>query len=235
MDNDFPTMMAGKYLPAFRREGGRFVPTQEMNNVMNLMQAKTDIPINVQPAPSPLSDGQGGGMWGSAGGISFGVGDQTYVDPFRGSVTTAAHEAAHQAFPSSLATNPFGEQKFYEMIDMNYMPKDINSGLAMRINYENFSKPKLIEEANAQGVAYQAMIDAGYKPDTNGWNNMLSYPAEHRFAGRFDKGAPEYRKAFNKPGLATLMPGELNELQRMNRSFMPALQRQFGVGRGMLR
>ena len=47
MDNDFPTMMAGKYLPAFRREGGRFVPTQEMNNVMNLMQSAIEIMISL--------------------------------------------------------------------------------------------------------------------------------------------------------------------------------------------
>jgi len=235
-DNSFPIMMAGKFLPAFRREGTSFVPTQEMNNVMNLMQSKTNIPINIQPAPSVLADINGMGMWGSGGGVNFGgVGGKTYVDPIRGSVTVAAHEAAHQAFPSSLATNPYAQQKFNETVTMNYTPDLINSGAAMRANYENFSKPKLIEEANAQGVAYEAMNQAGYTPDRGGWSNMLSYPAQYRFGGYYDQGAPAYKNAFNKPGLGTLMPGELNEFQTMSRSFIPALQRQFGVGRGMLR
>jgi len=235
-DNSFPVMMAGKFLPAFRREGTSFVPTQEMNNVINLMQSKTKIPINIQPAPSVIADADGMGMWGSGGGVNFdGIGGETYVDPFRGSVTVAAHEAAHQAFPSSLATNPFAQQKFNEVTTLNYTPDLVDSGLGMRANYEVFSKPKLIEEANAQGVAYEAMLQAGLTPDTSGWNNMLSYPAEHRFGGYYDKGAPIYKQAFNKPGLGTLMPGEANELQRMNKSFMPAIRRQFGIGRGMLR
>jgi hypothetical protein len=227
--------LAGKFLPAFKREGTAFVPTEEMNNVINLMQSKTNNPIKVQPAPSVITGVDGRGMWGSGGGVNIGgVGGTTYVDPVGGDVTVAAHEAAHQAFPSSLATNPYAEQKRFELFTA-MTPEMVDSGAAMRAGYENIGKRSLIEEANAQGVAYEAMTQAGYEPSTNGWATMLSYPAEYRFGGRYDTAAPAYKQGFNKPGLATLMPGELAELNRMDRSFTPAMERQFGYGRSMLR
>jgi hypothetical protein len=92
-----------------------------------------------------------------------------------------------------------------------------------------------MEEANAQGVVYEAMKQAGYEPNKHGSATMLSYPAEYRFGGRYDQAAPIYKRVFNKPGLATLMPGELNELNKIDRSFTPAMERQFGYGRSMLR
>ena len=235
MDNDFPTMMAGKYLPAFRREGGRFVPTQEIESVLNLMQTKTDRPINIQPAPSVMAGINGMGIWGSGGGLYRPQYGDAYVDPLSGSVTTAAHEAAHQAFGSKLINDPKAMAKGNQNLMTPFSPELINDGTALRVGYDSISKPIMLEEANAQGVAYEAMKQAGYEPSAGGWGDMYNYPAEYRFGGYFDKGAPKYKEAFNKPGLATLMPGELDELQRMNRSFMPALQRQFGVGRGMLR
>jgi hypothetical protein len=64
---------------------------------------------------------------------------------------------------------------------------------------------------------------------------MLSYPGEYRFGGRYDKAAPLYQKAFNKPGVATLMTGELDTLQTMRKSYPYALQRQFESGYGMIR
>ena len=228
--------LAGKFLPAFKRKGTAFVPTEEMNNVINLMQSKTDNPINIQPAPSVLAGLNGGGMWGSGGGVNYGgVGGQTYVDPIGGDVTVAAHEAAHQAFPSSLAINPYAAQKRKELFTTYMPPEMVDSGAAMRAGYENFGKRALIEEANAQGVAYEAMKQAGYEPNKLGWATMLSYPAEYRFGGHYDQAKPIYKTVFNKPGLATLMPGEVNELNKMNRSFTPAIERQFGYGRGMLR
>jgi hypothetical protein len=235
MDNDFPTRMAGKYLPAFRREGGRFVPTQEMDNVLNLMQTKTDRPINIQPAPSVLAGIDGRGMWGSGGGLYRPQYGDAYIDPLSGSVTTAAHEAAHQAFGSKLINDLKAMAKGDQSLMTPFSTELVNDGTALRVGYESLSKPIMLEEANAQGVAYEAMTQAGYKPYTSGWNTMLSYPAEYRFAGQFDKAAPMYKIGFNKPGVATLMPGELDELQRINRSFMPAIERQFGVGRGMMR
>lgn len=228
--------LAGKFLPAFKREGTAFVPTEEMNNVINLMQSKTNNPIKIQPAPSVISGIDGMGMWGSGGGVNYGgVGGTTYVDPVFGDVTVAAHEAAHQAFPSSLASNPNAAQKRMELFATRMTPEMVDSGAAMRAGYENLGKRALMEEANAQGVAYEAMTQAGYKPNKLGWATMLSYPAEYRFGGQYDQAAPIYKGAFNKPGLATLMPGEADELNRMQRSFTPAMERQFGYGRSMLR
>ena len=226
--------LAGKFLPAFKREGTAFVPTEELNNVINLMQSKTNNPIKIQPAPSVISGIDGMGMWGSGGGVNYGVGGTTYVDPIFGDVTVAAHEAAHQAFPSSLATSQNAVQKRRELYGTRMTPEMVDSGAAMRAGYENFGKQALIEEANAQGVAYEAMKQAGYEPNKHGWANMLSYPAEYRFGGRYDQASPIYKTVFNKPGLATLMPGEANELNKMKRSFTPAIERQFGYGRGML-
>ena len=228
--------LAGKFLPAFKREGTAFVPTEEMNNVINLMQSKTNNPIKIQSAPSVITGLDGMGMWGSGGGVNIGgVGGTTYVDPVDGSVTVAAHEAAHQAFPSSLATNPYADQKLMELYTTKMTPEMVDSGAAMRAGYENLGKRSLIEEANAQGVAYEAMTQAGYEPNTNGWATMLSYPAEYRFGGRYDKAAPAYKQGFNKPGLATLIPGEARELDQMLGSFGPAMERQFSHGRSMLR
>ena len=228
--------LAGKFLPAFRREGNAFVPTSEMNNVINLMQSKTNNPINIQAAPSVIADINGMGMWGSGGGVNFGgVRGTTYVDPVGGDVTVAAHEAAHQAFPSSLASNPNGRQKLMELYTTKMTPEMVDSGAAMRAGYENIGKRSLMEEANAQGVAYEAMKQAGYEPNKLGWSTMLSYPAEYRFGGHYDQAAPAYKQGFNKPGLATLMPGEAAELGRIQRSFGPAIERQFNYGRSMLR
>jgi hypothetical protein len=228
--------LAGKFLQAFKREGTAFVPTEELNNVINLMQSKTNNPIKIQPAPSVLSGIDGMGMWGSGGGVNYGgVGGTTYVDPIFGDVTVAAHEAAHQAFPSSLATSQNAVQKRRELYGTRMNPEMVDSGAAMRAGYENFGKRALMEEANAQGVAYEAMKQAGYEPNKGGWATMLSYPAEYRFGGKHDQAAPIYKEVFNKPGLATLMPGEMAELSRMNKSFTPAMERQFGYGRSMLR
>ncbi len=228
--------LAGKFLPAFKREGTAFVPTEEMNNVINLMQSKTNNPIKIQSAPSVITNVEGMGMWGTGGGVNIGgVGGTTYVDPVSGDVTVAAHEAAHQAFPSSLATSQNAVQKRRELYGTRMNPEMVDSGTAMRAGYENFGKRALMEEANAQGVAYEAMKQAGYEPNKLGWATMLSYPAEYRFGGRYDQAAPMYKEVFNKPGLATLMPGEMDELVRMNKSFIPAMERQFGYGRSMLR
>jgi hypothetical protein len=235
MENDFQVRLAGKYLPAFMREGSRFVPTTELNNVMNLMQSKTDMPINVQAAPSIMTDIKGRGIWGTGGGIYRPRYGDAYVDPLSGSVTTAAHEAAHQAFGSKLINDPMAALKGNQSLMTPFSPEKISDGTALRVGYEALSKPIMLEEANAQGVAYEAMIQAGYKPDTSGYSNMLDYPAEYRFAGQLDKAAPMYKKGFNKPGLATLMRGEMDALERIDKSFMPAIERQFGVGRGMLR
>lgn len=227
--------LAGKYLPAFRRVDGGFQPTKEWQKVKNIMQSNTDVPVNVQAAPSVVTDISGKGIWGSGGGVYYPDSGAAYIDPLSGSVTTAAHEAAHQAFGSKLINDPRARAKGFESLNMNFSPRLVNDGTALRVGYETISKPIMLEEANAQGVASAAMNAAGFKPDTSGWSNMLSYPGEYRFGGRYDRAAPLYQKAFNKPGVATFMTGELDTLQTMRNSYPYALQRQFESGYGRIR
>jgi hypothetical protein len=226
--------LAGKFRPAFERQNNTFVPTQQWQDVQAVMQRNTNIPINVQAAPSVLADITGMGMWGSGGGIHFPDTGQTYVDPISGSVTVAAHEAAHQAFPSSLIHDQTAQQKGFN--DLYSVGRDqVADGTAMRVGYEALSKPIMLEEANAQGVATAAMNAIGLKPDTNGWQNMLSYPSEYRFGGRYDRAAPLYKESFNKPGIATFLPGELNTFNTILKSSPYAMQRQFNKGYGRIK
>ena len=221
--------IAGKFRPAFERQNNSFIPTQQWQDVQAVMQRNTDTPINVQAAPSVLLDVNGMGMWGSGGGVYFPDTGQSYVDPIRGSVTVAAHEAAHQAFPSSLIHDQTARQKAFN--DLYSVSLDqASDGTAMRVGYEALSKPLMLEEANAQGVASAAMNAVGLKPDTSGWQDMLSYPGEYRFGGRYDRAAPMYSKGFNKPGIATFLPGELNTYDTISRSSPYAIQRQFTKG-----
>ena len=227
--------IAGKFLPAFTRNtDGSFVPTPEWQKVSAIMQRNTDTPINIQPAPSVLAGIDGGGIWGTGGGVHRPAFGDAYVDPVSGSVTTAAHEAAHQAFGSRLINDPAARKKGYESLMTNFTPKMVADGTAMRVGYEAFSKPILLEEANAQGVAAAAMNAAGMQPSLNGWSNMLAYPSEYRFGGSYDKAAPAYKQAFNKPGLGTLLPGEIDTLDTMGRSYLPAIQRQYQRGYGRI-
>jgi hypothetical protein len=228
--------IAGKFLPAFTRNtDGSFVPTPEWQTVQDIMQQNTDIPINIQPAPSVMAGIDGQGIWGSGGGLYRPDFSDAYVDPIRGSVTTAAHEAAHQSFPSQLINDQKARKKSMESLMTDFTKSLINDGTAMRVGYEALSKPIMLEEANAQGVVTAAMNAAGLKPNTGGWQNMLSYPGEYRFGGQFDRAAPLYKEGFNKPGIATLLPGELNTLDTMFKSYPYAMQRQFNKGYGMIK
>lgn len=221
--------IAGKFRPAFERQNNTFIPTQQWQDVQAVMQRNTNLPINVQAAPSVLADINGMGMWGSGGGVHFSDTGQTYVDPIRGSVTVAAHEAAHQAFPSSLIHDQKAQQKGFDDL-YNVSLNQPSDGIAMRVGYEALSKPIMLEEANAQGVASAAMNAVGLKPNTSGWQDMLSYPREYRFGGRYDRAAPMYSRAFNKPGIATFLPGELNTYDTISRSSPYAIKRQFTKG-----
>lgn len=223
--------IAGKFRPVFTRKNGSWQPTQQWKDVQAIMQRNTDIPINVQAAPSVLTGITGQGIWGTGGGVYRPDFGDAYVDPIQGSVTTAAHEAAHQAFPSQLINDPIAKAKNLENLQLDYEKNNlINDGTALRVGYEAFSKPIMLEEANAQGVATAAMNAVGLQPDPKGWPNMYAYPGQYRFGGMFDRAMPIYKQAFNKPGLATLVPGEIKAVDVIKESYMPAIQRQFQKG-----
>lgn len=226
--------IAGKFFPAFEQVDGVYVQTPETAKVLGIMQENTEIPINVQAAPSVLTGIGGGGIWGTGGGVYYPDSEQTYVDPLKGTVTTAAHEAAHQAFPSQLIDDEKARAKGMESLNMNFPQKLIDDGTAMRVGYEALSKPIMLEEANAQGVAVGALNKAGLPVDTGGFPDMLAYPADYRFGGFFDKAAPLYKEGFNKPGISTLLPEEADQLSTINKSFLPAIQRQYQTGIGRI-
>ena len=228
--NTINTKLKKEYKPAFQIVNDSFQPTSEWQKVSTIMQRNTDTPINVQPAPSILTGLDGRGIWGTGGGIYRPRVGDAYVDPIFGSVTTAAHEAAHQAFGSRLINDPTAQKKSKESLMTNFTPEMIADGTAMRVGYEAKSKPIMLEEANAQGVAAAAMRKAGMKPSKSGWPNMLSYPGEYRFGGSFDKTAPMYQQGFNKPGLATFLPGEMDTFDTVQKSYLPAIERQYTQG-----
>ena len=228
--------LAGKYRPAFRKIDGSFEATPEWQKVSAIMQRNTDVPIDVQPAPSVLAGLNGVGIWGTGGGVYRPAFGDAYVDPISGSVTTAAHEAAHQAFPTRLIDDPAAYKKGYEsMYETEFTPEMIADGTAMRVGYEAKSKPIMLEEANAQGVAAAAMNAAGMQPSPGTWATMLSYPGEYRFGGQYDKAAEMYKQSFNKPGVATFLPGEMDTFDTIGKSFLPAMQRQYQRGYGRIR
>jgi hypothetical protein len=226
--------LAGKFFPAFEQVDGIYVQTPETEKVLGIMQENTDIPINVQAAPSVLSSIDGGGMWGTGGGVHDPLTGGTYVDPIKGSVTVAAHEAAHQAFPSQLINDVKARAKGMESLNMDFPQKLIDDGTAMRVGYEALSKPIMFEEAHAQGVTAGALNKAGLPVDTLGFPDMLGYPAEYRFGGYYDKAAPLYKKVFNKPGAATLLPEEVAQFDTIQKSFLPAIKRQYQTGIGRI-
>ena len=104
----------------------------------------------------------------------------------------------------------------------------------MRMEYEARDKYRLIEEANAQGVATAAMNKAGLPVDTSGWSNMYEYPEAHAFGNSLSQGSKSYKSGANKPGIATLTPDEGAEFGRIRRSAPVAVRRQFDIGYGMI-
>ena len=140
-----------------------------------------------------------------------------------------------------LGTNYSSNKTYQDRINQqlnnpqNYTPEMIDKGATMRMEFETRDKPFMIEEANAQGVAQAAMDKAGIPVDTSGWPDMYAYPEAHRFGGQFSESTGIYTQGANKPGLATLTPGEGAELGAMRRSFSPAVKRQFGLGYQMIK
>lgn len=226
---------AGKKLQSFiKATDGTWEQSPELKKVLSIMQDNTDKQINIEAAPSVMVMG-GKPAWGSGHGEYDPKTGRAFVDPFA-HPTVGAHEAAHQAFMTPLATdysfNPEYQERMNNQLNnpANYSPEMVDKGATMRMQFETRDKPFMIEEANAQGVAQAAMDKAGIPVDTSGWPDMYAYPEAHRFGGQFSKSTRDYMYGANKPGLATLTPGEATELGAMGRSVGPAVRRQFGLG-----
>lgn len=239
--------MAMDGLRAFdRASDGSWKQTPETEKVLNVIRSAGGKDFKIEPAPSVLADVDGMGMWGSGGGVHFPDGSGTFVDPVFGNVSTAAHEAAHASLPTALISEKQQDQAWNKLYDMGNAP----FGNQARAVYETISKPIMLEEANAQGVAAGAMNKAGYDFNTNGWQNSpmnitglaedipaaLTYPGQYRFGGMYDRGATSYKSAMNigEEGREYL-PEEVEALDRTMRSHIPAMKRQFEAGYNLIK
>lgn len=229
-------------LPAFMREGDKFVLTPEMQRVVEVMQPHTDIPLVLEPAPSVLAGIDGTGMWGSGGGVHSPATDRTYVDPIKGSVTTGAHELAHRGFGHPYFKGPRNYDQLDTVANPDYFgrpqinPEHLGSAEGLHASYEAYGAPIMIEEANAQGVATEAMDQAfGRRPDTNGWRDMLEYPGQYKYGSMYDPTYEAYLGANPRYGPASFTDEERLEGSRMREVARPRMERAFLEGRERLR
>ena len=239
--------MAMDGLRAFdRASDGSWKQTPETEKVLNIIRAAGGKDFKIEPAPSVIADIEGMGMWGSGGGVHFHDGSGTYVDPVLGNVSTVAHEAGHASFPTALLGRDQEEQAYKKINNMSSAPL----GNQARAVYETISKPMMLEEANAQGVAAAAMHKAGYDFNTNGYKDLpmnitglaedipaaLAYPGQYRFGGVHDDGAGQYKSLMEigEEGRGYL-PEEFEALDRTMRSHIPAMKRQYNKGYNLVK
>ena len=231
---------AGK-LPAFIRQNGKFVKSPELERVVATMQPYTDVPLEIEPAASVSVGVDGRPMWGSGGGVYYRDTGKATVDPISGSVTTAAHELGHQGFG-----HPFRDHQNLDQINTvaspdyegnpRIKPEFQGSAEGLHQSFETFGAPTMIEEANAQGVATEAMERSlGRRPTTNGWRTMYDYPEEYQFGGRFDRTRGMYESANPRYGPAYATDEERAEAYRMRDVAGPRVRRAFEEGRRRLR
>jgi len=238
--------MAMDGIRAFERASdGSWKQTPETKKVLNIIRDAGGKDFKIQPSPSILAI-DGVGQWGLGGGVHYSDGSGTYVDPIRGNVSTAAHEAAHASLPTALVSDEAQEAAYAKLNNMQGAP----IGNQARAAYETLSKPTMLEEANAQGVAAAAMNKAGYQFNTNGWTEVpisitgladdipaaLAYPGAYRYGGRYDTGAKQY-ESVNNIGVdgREYTPEEMDALSRTRRSFLPAIKRQYDAGYSLIK
>ena len=229
-------------LPAFIRQNGEFVMTPEMERVTATMQPYTDVPLEIEPAPSVITGITGQPMWGSGGGLYNSQTGRAFVDPIRGSVTTGAHELAHQGFRHPLMERGLNPDQINTVAEPDFegnpriKPEFQGSAEGLHQTYEAFGAPVMIEEANAQGVATEAMQRAlGRRPSRNGWGTMYDYPEEYKFNGVFDRTSGIYESANPRYGPAYATDEERAEAYRMRDVAGPRVRRAFEEGRRRLR
>ena len=209
-------------------EDGELTATPEMKKVIDIMQKHTDVPLNIQPYNAVQAE-NGIPRWGSGSGHAT-PGGEAFVDPF-GHPTIAAHEAAHQGFTTDLVLSGAADKKRKELFENkdNFSQSMHDKGATMRALFETGTKARMLEEANAQGIAQRAMELAGLETDTSGWQDMKAYPLEHRFGGRYNPETSLYKQHV-KPSINDFTEGELSEFMKMQKSATPVVNRQFDIG-----
>ena len=239
--------MAMDGLRAFDRAAdGSWKQTPETKKVLDIVRQAGGKDFKIEAAPSVITGADGMGIWGTGGGVHYPDGSGTFVDPVKGNVSTAAHEAAHASFPTELVSAENQAQAFEKLNTMNAAPL----GNQARAVYETMSKPIMLEEANAQGVAAGAMNKAGFQFNTNGWQGHdmretgLSddVPAAWHIQDSIDmvdtltggEKAYESVQGIGENG-RDYTAGERQSLDRTRQSHLPAMKRQFQKGYDLIK
>ena len=218
----------GLKTPAFNFVPGiGFQPTEQTSQIVNAFKEKTGKQYSVEPANSVMAI-EGSPMWGSGGGVVFNDNLSTgFVDPLQGTAHVVAHESAHSLFPSNLMEITRGKVKTdgtntFLTGNQNINPLNVprDTGQRLRYVHEIFAKPKLEEEARAQGVAYGLLNKLGI-PSEETWQSPLDYPKTY-----LKEGLGKYvNTEIGPPSTA-----ERKEADAIIRGVDPYLQRVFNQG-----
>ena len=212
-----------------------FQPTEQTQQVVNLLNQTSGKQFNLQPANSVMAI-EGSPMWGTGAGVVFnelGARNTGYVDPLKGTVHTVAHEGAHAVLPSSLkqhnlktADTFVANPNAFNRITPGLIPRD--TGQRLRWAHETFGKPSIVEEAHAQGVA-EGVLNKFNIPSESSvpeYTHPLQYPSTY-----VTKGIEMY----DKNEIGPWSPNETQEVDRIYRAAEPLLNRVFQQGYSLFR
>lgn len=222
--------------PAFNFVPGTgFQPTEQTQQVVNLLNQTSGKEFNLQPANSVMAI-EGQPMWGTGGGVVFnepGARNTGYVDPLGATVHTVAHEGAHAVLPSSLqrhnlqAADAFATNRNqFKGIIPGLIPRD--TGQRLRWAHETFGKPALVEETHAQGVAKSALEKLGipYEESGSAFQTPLDYPSTY---------VPRGFEMYVENEVGPLSPYEIREGQRIFKAAPDLMDRVFQQGYSLIR
>jgi hypothetical protein len=222
---------------AFDYEKGKgFIPSKSTEQIINKLQEITGKDLNLRPIPVFSQDefNQPSYGWGEGGGYFSPKDNIAYVDPLKGTAYVVAHEGAHSLMPSPAFNQ---ERKELAKALVNNFKNKINSfpvspleiprdtGQRLRYVHEILAKPRMEEEARAQGVAYGLIKNLGIS-STEEFSNPLEYPKTY-----LEEGIGEYEKNEKGP----FSPNELKEWEKILRSSDPFLQRIFEQGYNLIK
>tara|TARA_B100001778_G_scaffold333520_1_gene342227 strand:+ start:180 stop:908 length:729 start_codon:yes stop_codon:yes gene_type:complete len=217
----------------FQFQDGKLVPT---DNTKKLTQAGQEWNPDLEVVPYNSVEAMGGEpMWGSGGGHYNFVDDpnKVYVDPFA-DTHVIAHEIGHAVAPAEQTTHRGGGRYgSAEKFDQNFSPSSNvqhpsnapkRSGARLRAAHELIGKPKMIEEASAQGFAIGLQQRLGIQPTNNDWNNPYEYPAT------FMRHGPGAYMVNENVGTSGLNKSEQTELDTIEKSYKEAIKREYVKG-----
>lgn len=200
--------------PAFNYDETRgFVPTADTQRVVSYISEKAGVPLDIRAANS-VDAANGRPLWGSGGGVAD-FGGVGVVDPFEGSTHVVAHEGMHAVSP-----HPSTMQGSRQEV------RPLPGGPGFRQAYELLSKPRVREEAHAQGGARATLNALGIASPDSDWRSPIDYPMTE--AGH---AAPIFFGYVKRQPDA----GERREMDVIGRGLEPFAARMFQQGYGRMR